>query len=216
MKKSTLMNPEDFNNSYSSVIDAALRDELRELGLSSTIVVHGNNDFDFGDGSEHKYDSSTSFSGNQDKEQKPAGRRRSLSWGDESYLADLMQQRGQRESAQREEAMEVALERFNAIPDVNKKTGEEKNPTMFLKLVEEVQKELEEDFQKRNDLLDERIATEMLSIAQRDKKVKAEAEESWSEVNEMAMQERKPKSCSVDNATKREAKKEKQSRQEEI
>jgi len=207
MKKSTLMNPEDFNNSYSSVIDAALRDELRELGLSSTIVVHGNNDFDFGDGSEHKYDSSTSFSGNQDKEQKPAGRRRSLSWGDESYLADLMQQRGQRESAQREEAMEVALERFNAIPDVNKKTGEEKNPTMFLKLVEEVQKELEEDFQKRNDLLDERIATEMLSIAQRDKKVKAEAEESWSEVNEMAMQERKPKSCSVDNATKREAKK---------
>ncbi|VEU43311.1 unnamed protein product [Pseudo-nitzschia multistriata] len=163
---STMGDSEDLNGSSSSImIDEAFTAHLQELGLSSTIIVDDKNAYDDADGNEncdyYGYHDSDLYGGDD---------------GDESYLADLLQQRDRRTTVQREEIMEEALERFNAVPNINEETGKQKTDRLFLKLVEEVEKEMEEEFQRRNDLQDERIARELLSKAKDQQRKKLEEE----------------------------------------
>eukprot|EP00536_Pseudo-nitzschia_multiseries_P000025 jgi/Psemu1/109/gm1.109_g len=150
------MNEEDFGHrSSSALIDDEFMEELRELGMSPTITIHNKNS----DSDSDSEDDGDSYVSHGDAYS---------AWGNESYLGDLMNQRECRDHLQREEVMEEALERFNLIPNIiNKKTGERKSNLLFLKLVDQVEVEMAEEFRKRNELQDQRIANELLSKAER-------------------------------------------------
>jgi len=119
-----------------------LHNELQKIGMSSTFVVHHQDDNDNNNDDEMDVDS----------------------LGNGSYIVDLMEQRSERETLQREEIMEIALERYNNIPasPTMNSNKEKKRNVLFIKLIKEVQNERKDIIQKQNKIQDERIAMELV------------------------------------------------------
>jgi hypothetical protein len=89
-----------------------------------------------------------------------------FSLGEDSYILDLMQQVEGREDMQREEMMEEALERFNAL----EVSGSERREEQYLQILDEVKKEKEIEFMESNRKQDELLksALEMKSQPKKD------------------------------------------------